>query len=531
MRQLQLPELTPDERHWRLDWLGEVAYPPRQLRFAQPSVQAWLSPLCRELDEFETLNSTEATELAYQRSVWLPIGSLPLLRTGSIWHKGEMVLNPRYQHATFIDVEIDPRTSCFIKAGLPLDDAYLLPLAEHPWHRKATQSYCISVGIGHGKRLIVPCLELIRFYFGSSSNLLGKLFTAPLREANLWTEKTFDDASRHLRLKLAQHLSGASASDIGRIALDKSAWHSAAGIYDSCVKASSQHQRVYPYTHFPFCGKTTLRASGRWLSFDSQRDMTFVVYQLLSCSHPFPFSSLSYETDAGRQMRTTAGSVNSADPRPAYVASSPVRKHLCAGGDADRNKQPQTLSITRNIKFPDLLKKSVWLDKVAISHPQTILVKNTGSNIELVAFGDPQDDSPNRAVDLAESASFEANTIGQEKLPAFMWRGLKEFRKQLPSSIEIQTLRMPGHQKSVFPLPLLVDENGEINTICFWTAPDGTHRQRRAGIFRAHTPTPLHMAIIEGQELKSAPVIFAIAEPNIDNLIKGLIETPSSKTR
>lgn len=88
-----------------------------------------------------------------------------------------MILKPKYQHGTFINLDINPRTTSFIKAGLPLDDAYLIPLAEHPWHRKATQSYCLCVELPQEKRLLIPCLELIRFYFGSPS----RLFKGPLQ--------------------------------------------------------------------------------------------------------------------------------------------------------------------------------------------------------------------------------------------------------------------------------------------------------------------------------------------------------------
>lgn len=154
-----------------------------------------------------------------------------------------------------------------MKAGLAIDEHFLLPLGQHPWHRNHTQSYCVAVTLADGRRLLVPCVELIRFYFGSSSNLLQRLFTGPLRPEMLWTSKRADTENRHLHLVLANRLSGTSAADIGRIAESGLAWRAAAGIHASCQKATAQRHPAYPYTGFPFEGTTDLVASGIWLPF------------------------------------------------------------------------------------------------------------------------------------------------------------------------------------------------------------------------------------------------------------------------
>ncbi|MBM2886739.1 hypothetical protein JFK97_20320 [Chromobacterium phragmitis] len=529
MSSILLPDLTPDKGSWRLDWFGEVSYPPVHLRYAQPSVRILLSPITSELDDHETLNSTDATDLSRQRSVWVPIGSLPLLRIGSIWQEGQVILKPKYQHGTFINLDINPQTTSFIKAGLPLDDAYLIPLAEHPWHRKATQSYCLCVELPQEKRLLIPCLELIRFYFGSSSNLLGRLFKRPLQEPHLWQAKRFDTASQHLHLELAPYLSGASAADIGRIALDKNAWHSAAGIYSSCVKATSQQQQAYPYTHFPFCGRTTLMATGRWVSFAGKRDMSFVTYELLSCSHPFPFTSLSYEVDkpsTSRQKQKASDPPSQSPTSPAHSTRFSEEVALSQEGDPGRSKTPRAWPTFDKVKFPDLRKKPVWLEKLAQISGTILFARHADGSLEQVAFGDDTDDSNNRGMDVGEHVPPNEVALGETKLPGFVRAGIRLLQKKMMdgsgSSPHLVLLQMQGQPEAVFLLPLLVDEDGVVDSRVRWTAPDGRHRQRRACLIKG-SHMPQAYVIIEGPALQTGPLVESVASYRIEDILAVLI--------
>lgn len=144
----------------------------------------------------------------------MPVAQLPLLAVGDIWQKRLRVESPNYQFESFSQLKITEETASFVKSGLAVDGNFLIPLGPHPWHWNHTHSYCVSVNLGAGKRLLVPCVELIRFYFGSSSNLLKRLFIGPLNQDMLWTSKRFNKQNRHLHLVLAERLSGASAADI-----------------------------------------------------------------------------------------------------------------------------------------------------------------------------------------------------------------------------------------------------------------------------------------------------------------------------
>lgn len=293
----KLSNLTPDNRAWRLDWFGDCGYPAHIRRYAQPSIKVIPSPLLIDTADHALLLHPVSTDHQHQHETWAPISALPLLAIGDLWQNGRQIAPPDYQVEAFNALTINPETTSFVKAGLAIDESLLLPLNHHPWHRTHTQAYCVAVELGNCRRLLVPCVELIRFYFGSSGNFIQRLFTQPLTANSPWTEKRFDSATKHLHLALANRLSGVSAADIGRIANSKFSWRAAAGIFASCQKAAAQRHHVHPYTGFPFEGVTNLVASGMWLPFGEQKNATFfLAYRLRSCSHPFLFRSLSYET-------------------------------------------------------------------------------------------------------------------------------------------------------------------------------------------------------------------------------------------
>lgn len=519
-----IPDLTPDARPWRVDWFGEVVYPPNGQRRSQPIYRVLISPvLCNPLSP----NIVTADD---QREAWLSIGTLPMVVIGDIWQDGEKIAQPDYMQESFV-VWIDQSATNFIKAGLSLEEHFLLPLNEHRWHRGATQSYCVSISMQDGKRLIVPCMELIRFYFGTSSNVLHKLFTSPLREDMLWREKSFDPATGHLDIKLANRISGASASDIGRIALSKEAWRSAAGIYASCVTATSQRRTAYPYTGFPFTGRTTLQVSGKWLSFAGEPNSTFVVYRLQSCSHRFPFETLSYEVDALKAHRSvqkqanTGGSNNGAKwARKSGGNKTPI----ISGHDPDANKSGATYIVYGKAKFPDLSKKSVWLEKIDTAGTSGVFIKHADGSIEQVAFGEATHGGQGRETDILHAGAERGYEPCKLNLPGFVTLGIKMATAEvLAQSNEAfaKVICVPGYSEPVFLLPRLVDEDGVVDPVTDCNNGDKTIRQRRACFLRIEDVAGelfQFVVVIEAQKLAVPPIVKVVRKVELAEAVKAL---------
>lgn len=79
-------------------------------------------------------------------------------------------------------LRIGDSTTSVLPAGLPVTEdggkpTYLLPFSDFDGHRGHTGAFCARVKLPDGALLIVPCMELIRFYFGDSGLLLKRLFS------------------------------------------------------------------------------------------------------------------------------------------------------------------------------------------------------------------------------------------------------------------------------------------------------------------------------------------------------------------
>lgn len=496
IKQVAISVFPRDEGFWRLDWLDRVAYLDRTVRYSQPSVVARLSKV-RDLDfqdDHDRLLAPESTSHRYQKSCWLSVGTLPYLTVGSIWRNQRLVLEPAYQEQV-LDINVSPATTNFIKAGLNLNETgFLLPLSEHPWHLKSTQSYCVMVSLGLGRQLVIPCLELARFYFGSSSRLLTQLFTPPLEEEKLFTKIDYDEAKRYLDLTLAPGLSGCSASDIGRLALSKSAWTAASMVGTSMQQAAAAMVPIYIRTGFPFTGKTTLKVRGKWLSHGGKADATFVVFSILSCSHPFPFKSLQYKTidDGLKKRRLKLPPQPIPEGAASIHASQPSSKPQLTEKEPSTNLKGITRFVKRPVRFPDLTRKKVWKEQaIEVFAPHPVSAHIADSDEEATASHQiSSSTSRARSVDFAQVS---AETASTHKPPPFLRRALAAL-KRADENLSIQLLTASDEDGWTIPIPTIADEDGVIHPRVM--TRDG--KQRRCSLFELRQgQRHLHLVVID----------------------------------
>lgn len=510
-----IPQLTPDDRPWRIDWFGEVGYPGNIRRYAQPSIKVSLSPLRCDPAEHAALLLSDSTDHQHQHETWAPIAALPMLSIGDLWQGGQQIASPNYQVEAFKGLAINPESTAFVKAGLALEDHFLLPLSHHPWHRHHTQSYCVAVSLDEQRRLLVPCAEIIRFYFGSSSNFLQRLFTAPLSQESFWTHKYFNPVTRHLYLVLANRLSGLSAPDIGRMAESKFAWRAAAGIHASCQKATATGHPAYPYTGFPFEGATDLVASGLWLPFGDQENATFLAYRLRSCSHPFPFLSLSYE--ASDRKARYGPAENSGEGDKTFSRSSPRgQKTEVAETDPGTNRAQRVGALAVQHRFPDLQRKQIWREKIEAMPQADVYLRQADGNLEQVAFGESEGHSTAPAIDVVMTG-FGESTSKETSLPWFVRMGLKQIASDpayASAKLVMKIVAPEGVMQPVFSLPVVIDEDGVIDAFLLFNKSEGSTRQRR-GCFveiAGSGQNSGHLVILEGATQGDRPSIYQVTK-------------------
>ena len=472
---LRINEFPKGEELWRIDWFGEVAFSNRLLLEKHPSVTVYLSKVTGDSSLFARQSATKEER---QLQCRVSVGKLMLLRIGDIWKDQQLFDTPAYEQETFHDLSIDREKTALIKAGLSVDDrGFLLPLSEHPGHRRSTQSYCLRVILPDGRSLVVPCMELIRFYFGSSSDLLNLLFRPGLSRARLYTLRLFNPATKYMRLTLSEYVPPASAETIGRIAGSTIAWHAANLPHASCIAGMAKDRAPYPQGVFPFEGKTDLVVAGKWLSHAGCGQQTFLAYQILSCSHPFPFNVLHHAGGRSKRKVSASGTGNSSPTKSfGSKAKEPDELHLVER-DPNAKLTPATRAFNARRQFPDLERKTIFGSKtIEASRPS-----GPATNYEPIheeAAGEPGTQERCRAVSLIDAIA----EVGDP--PIWMADAYRTLR-QIPG-LAVELLTASDRDGWTVPLPLCVDEDGVIPDYML-VSDGGLGRARRAAAFRVVT--------------------------------------------
>ena len=403
---LYIAAFPDDDAYWRVDWFGEIAYPDRYTRRKHPSILIYLSKVTESnfsADPEVLLQPHNTAPAKGQTRIWVSVGTLMVLRIGDIWHRQKLHLSPEYTRENFKKLWVGRNNTDFIKAGLNPDKAgFLIPIPEHPWHMNATHSYCLMASLPDGRRLIVPCVELIRFYFGSSSSLLRQIFSTQLRRENLYSEDRYDHKSGLLSFKLGHGMSGRSASDIGRLRLDPVAWRAATMVSVSMLKAKSTGEPAFVQSFFPFEGNTFLDVSGKWLSFQGEPNQTFLVYGINSCTHSFPFKSLKYVTADTRVKPQFTQHQQQNDKSEITGSSHDKKDQPLIEKDPSSTLQAKTKQVHQRERFPDLRGKPVWKERV-LSLKEWLAKKaraSKGGAVEAGAIGEGGSSSRVRPTEL-----------------------------------------------------------------------------------------------------------------------------------
>lgn len=345
--------------YFRIDWIGNVV--SRSLKAAAtPSVNIVVSVR-------SSLRDTLPGDGFTQVELTIPLAYLRLLRIGDIWQYGRCVSGGDGEQLSFSNIEINSETVDVKPVGLPVavDDeiCFLLPFDQYSSHRRHTGSYAARVRINENAFVLVPCMELIRFYFGSSGALLARLFSGPISGHDLYeSAKTNLMGVAHVRLSAG--IPGIAAAIVARIALDRHAASAANWIIKSGVSSAANGASHYPATKFPFVGRTTLTAVGSWVK--AQGYDVFVVDRLVSCTYPFPFLSLYYELHPSEKRSNSKGMASASSAQSRRQATSITGDGELNEGAVKSTWATATINFEEGLEaFPDLSGKLIRRKMVA----------------------------------------------------------------------------------------------------------------------------------------------------------------------
>lgn len=328
----------------------------------------------------------------------------------------------------------------------------------------------------------------------------------------------------HLHLALADYISSASSKDIGRIAESGPAWRAAAGIHASCQKATANGRPAYPCTGFPFEGITDLVASGIWLPLGDRERATFLAFRLRSCSHPFPFKSMSY-TPGDWKARSDASNGSSSGSRQSSQKHSAEQTSVATDADPGSNRAQRKAALTSQERFPDLRNKRVWQNEIEVIPAPDVYIRRGDGSLEQVAVGESSWSStvPGVDVSVVEDGNFAPRK--PMRLPKFVRDGVREIRDNPTCSsadLTIMVVCPVGKTEPVFSLPTVVNDATELASQSVFIDRNGKTRQRRGCYVKLsdNGSQARYLLVLEGKMSFVPPRVESVKDTDLKRAIE-----------
>ncbi|MDT5059982.1 MAG: hypothetical protein QOH63_441 [Acidobacteriota bacterium] len=315
-----------DNRPWKLHWFEQLRL--NQLT-TEPLIEAQFVPLIHPDLDIEAnpseLLANSSYDFSQSKKIKVGGGQLPMLHIGLMLFQGRPITRPRYQRKIFdLFIGEDTTEVLPIKHGhRPAPRSrkiYDVPYSQY--HLYGTNDYvrCLHINVPPGRhdkitKIIIPCAEVIRFYYGNSSELFHEVLTnglvgSPNRVFN--SSKTVmpgTDATAFIQL--SPYVKKQDAPIIARFAFDPYALTCARHIYLSAYKNATRPykgrgdelQGYVPEARLPYVNQQTrLVVHGKEI--ESGTDRYFLVYYITSDSTPFPFEYFEFRQDGSDEVHT-----------------------------------------------------------------------------------------------------------------------------------------------------------------------------------------------------------------------------------
>lgn len=344
----KIREFPDDGRIWRVDWFGGVERNPQVP--SEPKIQLIISPV---VDGAADYAATSAVNHEERRSISIGVGQLPLVTIGSLWQNRHCLVASAGKVKTFDNLVISPETVRLVKSDVLVEGQQLIRKKYHQIGAGLAANCLAIEWLGDPYGIIIPTVEIIRFYYVTSSDLAKALFAGDFRH-DLGSivnpdECQFVMPDRRCMLKLRKEFADADAYIIGRILNCHEAFEGAALVHDSMIKQAVLGKlRLYPDAAFPFVGSTNLRVRMKAMKTPDEKSWRFIVFALEHCSGPFPFSAITCDRD-NSNLRPEEGKDQPDDLKePAYPSKQLSGKDVTDGelqSDEDTSKNIQSAVV------------------------------------------------------------------------------------------------------------------------------------------------------------------------------------------
>jgi len=387
----------------RIDWIGDIV--GNKYKFVRVVTSRWNG--VRRWSGTATGDGVETVEI--------PVGYMRLLCIGDLWEGGIRTASQVAQKAMFSDLAINSFTTEILPSGATASQSasatsHLLPFGSFDGHKEHTTSLVVKVRVDASTSIVVPCMELARFYFGASGSLLKAIFSGALAKRELILDSRLDRGQvANIVMPAGMHFTAAPA--IARIAFDSAAELALDMLIQSGVAASIEGRPWYPKMGFPIRGKTTLSAKGLWIDQDGHR--TFLVFRMLSCTHPLPFKKLFYSL--GRPSENEAAPARKQRRFAKAEAPTPALITLAKSPVFGRRQAIVSAGVDEVAPFPDLVNKPV-----IPTGDITVLGGNSGPS-ELKPSVLSSGGDTGMAIAGVDVVSCKQETVDEGAVPDLLW--------------------------------------------------------------------------------------------------------------
>ncbi len=354
---------------WRLDWFGGLSINDNVR--SDPKIEIAFSPI---LNEKEKRFNKSAVNMNDQIIIHRGIGELPLYHIGSSWKKGQMVssLNKDVAEIEYFTIDASEHPT-FVSAKNYIKDSY------YNLKRFQQQNCIICPGADHKGdpiELIIPCAEIFRFYYGTSTQMAQELVYGSAWEMNKLVmfenaetkeKRTWEDQDGNLFLTLRKRIPNSDAWTVARLIGNKHALSQARKMADYLMIPPKDGSSRPIKISFPFVGISKISCQGKPV-IDQTNTWRFFVLHLNTCSYPLPYQKVLLERENdGRTGTEEQGSIETNWRSP--ISSKPkVTSPVPINGRDEPFINSFELTLQVNLsKFIDLQNKELIIDIKAIS--------------------------------------------------------------------------------------------------------------------------------------------------------------------
>ena len=292
-----------DNKLWRIDRLGKIF---SQLKNNNNLfIEVYLRPVNfhdNSVYNFARFDNSgrEIPEYNQLKKIPVNIGLLPILRVGSLWIKGKLQNNKAVTDiVTLKNIEINANTVEIINSNYKIkyldssgreQECKLLLQKNFATDAKVPFS-CLKIQHENYKNgIIIPVIEIIRFYYACSTRLAHLTFSNPEEITKI--SYAIDNETDKVVIKLPQQYTDQEAFILARILTSDIALSGFFQIKISLIKIGVNEQpTTLLSTNFPFINSTNLMVRGIKIV------DRFLVTEICSCSAPFPDISVDRSND------------------------------------------------------------------------------------------------------------------------------------------------------------------------------------------------------------------------------------------